>query len=146
MPSIEERFSAAMHNTTRTWRQAVDRRLRQKGVGVSQSGWLTIATIAKADHPLSQTELANRMCVEDPSIVCMLDRLDKAGLVTRVPSETDRRVKHVMLTQSGQALYAEVKTVADEFRQEVLGDIDPDTLRTATELLEALQKVAEACE
>lgn len=144
MATIEERFSAALHNTTRAWRQAIDRRL--KDLGVSQAGWVTIATIAKSAMPLSQTELANRLGIEDPSVVSMLDRLVKAGLVIRIPSETDRRVKYVALTQDGDALYAKVRTVADEFRKEMLGDIDKNTLVNMTELLESLQKIAETSE
>ena len=32
LPSIEDRFSAALHNTARSWRQALDRRLKDLGV------------------------------------------------------------------------------------------------------------------
>ena len=142
MISIEERFSAALHNTARSWRQALDRRLKDLGVG--QAGWMAIATIAKASEPLSQTELAHRLAVEDPTVVTMIDRLVKAGLVTRVPSETDRRIKLVVLTGSGNKLYAKVKTEADAFRKELLANIDRKKLQLVTELLESLQANVES--
>lgn len=135
--SVEERFSKAVHNTARIWRQAVDRRLRHLGVG--QAGWLAITAIAKAKVAPSQSELAHALGVEGPSMVSLIDRLVKAGLVERSPSDTDRRVKHVVLTEAGRTLHASVKAEAARYRQEVLSGIDPDRLRDATQLLEALQ-------
>ena len=96
MTDLEERFSGALHNTSRAWRQALDRRL--KYLGVSQASWMTIAVAAKAPRPLSQSELADRLGVEGATMVAMVDRLVKAGLVMREPSITDRRVKRVALT------------------------------------------------
>jgi len=141
LPSLEERFSAALHHTARAWRQALDRRLKDLGVG--QAGWMAIAVIAKASQALSQTELAHKLAVEDPTMVAMIDRLVKAGLVSRVPSQTDRRVKLVVLTTAGQQLHKKVRTEADNFRAEILAPLDPNQLRAATELLEALQAAAE---
>lgn len=138
MPSVEERFSAALHNTARSWRLAVDRRL--KDLGMSQASWMTVAVAAKAREPLPQIELANRVGVEGATMVAMLDRLAKAGLVVRTPSETDRRVKLVSLTPLGIQLYAKVRTEADAVRRKLLGGIDPALLLAATELLEGVQR------
>lgn len=142
MASTEERFSMALHNTTRIWRQALDRRL--KDLGVSQAGWLAIANIAKSRSALSQVELAARLNVEGPTVVSLVDRLVKAELVERVPSETDRRIKHVVLTEAGQAIYAQVKAVADAYRKEMLAGVDRERLLAVVEVLEELQARVEA--
>jgi MarR family transcriptional regulator for hemolysin len=132
---IEERFSYALHNTARAWRQAVDRRL--KDLGLSQASWMAIATLAKAE-PLSQTELASRLGVEDPTMVSMIDRMVKAGYMLRQPSPTDRRVKLVHLTDEGRAIYLRVRAAADPVRRELLGGVDRSELERMTVLLEAL--------
>jgi MarR family transcriptional regulator for hemolysin len=139
MTDLEERFSGALHNTSRAWRQALDRRL--KYLGVSQASWMTIAVAAKAPGPLSQSELADRLAVEGATMVAMVDRLVRAGLVIREPSTTDRRVKRVVLTQAGNLLYDKVRAEAAAFRKELLADIDPKQLLAATELLEGLQGI-----
>jgi len=141
MASVEERFSAALHNTARGWRLAVDRRL--KDLGMSQASWLTVAVAAKSKVPLAQIELANRVGVEGATMVAMLDRLAKSGLIVRVPSETDRRVKLVKLTAEGTKLYDKVRTEANAVRKQLLSGIDPQVLLAATELLEGLQAVVE---
>ncbi len=141
MLDLEESFSDALHNTSRAWRQALDRRL--KFLGVSQASWMTIAVAAKAKWPLSQSELADRLAVEGATMVAMIDRLVKGGLVIREPSTTDRRVKRILLTEAGSVLYAKVKMEAAAFRKELLANIDPKKLLVATELLQSLQGIIE---
>src|SRR5271165_449344 len=134
MPDVlQERFSSALHNTSRAWRQAVDRRL--KHLGLSQASWMSIAVAAKARSPLSQSELADRLGIEGATMVAMIDRLVKAGLVVRQTSSTDRRIKRVVLTEGGYRLYDAVKAEAAALRKELLAQIDPKKLALATELL-----------
>jgi MarR family transcriptional regulator for hemolysin len=136
--SFEERFSAALHTSARLWRLALDKRLKRLGIG--QSGWMTIAMIARSDEPLSQRALADLVGVEGPSMVSMLDRLERDGLVVRAPSASDRRVKLVHLTDAGKTIYAEVIKEAAPFRAGLLADLDPQALAAATLLLETLRK------
>ena len=140
MADLEERFSSALYNPSRACRQALDRRL--KYLGVSQASWMTIAVVAKAHEPLSQSELAQGLGVEGATMVAMVDRLVKAGLVLREPSATDRRVKRVVLTAAGTSLYDKVRAEAVAFRKQLLAGIDPKKLLAATELLENLQGIA----
>lgn len=117
-----------------------------KDLGISQSGWLAIAYIAKAGKPLSQNELASLLSVEAATVVSAVDKLEKAGLVTREVWETDRRVKHLQLTEAGQGVYATVRGKADEMRKELLAGIDPETLAMTTGILERLQSLLETPE
>ena len=141
MSDLEERFAYALHNTARGWRQALDRRL--KYLGVSQASWLTSAAGARARWPLSQSELADRLAVEGATMVAMIDRLVKSGLVVREPSTTDRRVKRVVLTEAGNALYEKVRSEAEAFRHELLAGIDPSRVEAAAVLLEQLHGLLE---
>jgi MarR family transcriptional regulator for hemolysin len=134
---LGERFSAAVHGTARGWRLLIDKQLKHLGIG--QAGWMTIAMIAKSHDPMSQRALADLVGVEGPSMVSMLDRLEREGLVTRAPSPTDRRVKLVHLTEAGTVLYQQVREQAGAVRAALLGDIDPDQLKAATDLLELLR-------
>jgi len=138
---LEERFASALHGTARAWRQAIDRRL--KYLGVSQAGWLTIAVAAKAREPLSQSELADKLAVEGATMVAMVDRLVKAGLVKREPSTADRRIKRVVVTEAGYRLFEAVSKEADAVRKELLSQLDPKKLEAATDVLEALQGMIE---
>jgi MarR family transcriptional regulator for hemolysin len=136
-PTVEERFSTALHATARSWRLAIDARLKDLGIG--QAGWMTIAMIAKSKEPPSQRELADLLGIEGPSVVSMLDRLERDGLVRRAPSPLDRRVKLAQLTDDGRTLYARVRKEADAFRLSMLDGLPQETLLAAAELLESLR-------
>jgi MarR family transcriptional regulator for hemolysin len=135
--SPEERFSQALHGSARLWRLALDKRLKHLGIG--QSGWMTIAMIAKADAPMSQRALADLVGVEGPSMVSMLDRLERDGFVTRAPCPSDRRVKLAHLTEAGRTVYREVRKEGEAFRTSLLAGIDPATLTAAAALLDTLR-------
>ena len=141
MADLEERFANALHGTARAWRQAIDRRL--KYLGVSQASWMTIAVAANAREPLSQSELADSLGVEGATMVAMVDRLVKAGLVKREPSTADRRIKRVVVTEAGYRLFDTVKTEAALVRKELLSQLDPNKLEAAADVLEALQGIIE---
>lgn len=136
-PDPLQRFSGALHNTARAWRQGIDRQL--KDLGVSQAGWMTIAMVAKATEPPSQKQLADLLGVEGPTVVAMVDRLVTAKMVVREASLLDRRVKLIRLTPAGDALYARVKVEADAFRTSVLAGLDPAAIDAATALMETIR-------
>jgi MarR family transcriptional regulator for hemolysin len=142
LAELQLAFSTALHNTGRSWRQAIDQRL--KDLGVSQAAWLTIAMVAKAASAPSQKQLADLLGVEGPTVVAMVDRLVASHYVERIASPVDRRVKLIALTADGQALYAKVKERADLFRAELLAGFDADALRAATSVLEQVQAKVQA--
>jgi MarR family transcriptional regulator for hemolysin len=142
MATLDERFSAALHASARGWRLVLDRRL--KDLGMSQASWMTVTIASKAGEPLAQTELARRVGVEDATMVAMIDRLVKAGLVAREPSPTDRRVKLVVVTRAGAKVHAKVHAEAEVVRKELMAGVDNAQLRSATELLERLLASIEA--
>jgi MarR family transcriptional regulator for hemolysin len=141
MSQLEERFAEALHGTARSWRQAIDRRL--KNLGMSQASWMTIAVASKARDPLSQSELADRLGVEGATMVAMVDRLAKAGFVARHACPNDRRINRVILTEAGNRLFETVQAEAAAVRQELLATIDPEKLAVAAEILETLQGLIE---
>ena len=136
MSDMEERFSNSLQSTARAWRLAVDRRL--KHLGMSQASCMTFAVAAQAATPLSQSELADRLAVEGATVVSMIDRLVKAGLVLREPSTVDRRIKRIVVTVAGRQLFARCEAEAADVRGRLLAHVSPEQLAAATEMLEVL--------
>lgn len=54
--------------------------------------------------PLPMSELASRLGCDSSNVTGLVDRLEAGKLVARQPSFDDRRVKHVVLTEAGQAM------------------------------------------
>jgi MarR family transcriptional regulator for hemolysin len=138
---LPERFENALYNIARSWRHAVDRRL--KYLGISMASWMTIAAASQVRTPLSQSELADMLSVSGASMVHMIDRLVKDGLAIREPSISDRRVNRIVITDAGHRLYAVLKDEAAAVRRELLASIELEKLAHLTGLLEQMQSILE---
>lgn len=60
---------------------------------------------------LTQTQLADSMCVQPPTVNKMLNRMESAGLVTRRQDAEDSRVSRVYLTDKSRDLQDAVKEI-----------------------------------
>lgn len=77
-----------------------DARLRPLGFSMSQ---LPVLLALKDGGPLSQTELARRARVEQPTMAQMLARMERDGVIEREPDPADRRASLVSLTRRSRA-------------------------------------------
>lgn len=58
--------------------------------------------------PLAAGELGDRLGLTSGSVTVLVDRLAKAGFVTRQPGQTDRRTVHIHLEPATYAAFARV--------------------------------------
>jgi MarR family transcriptional regulator for hemolysin len=114
------RFSALLHETARFWRQRLDRRL--KHLGLSQSQWLVLLKLP--EDGLTQKLLAEAVGVEGPTLVRLLDRLERNGWIERRPCPDDRRAKRVRLTPKARDTQAAAQQIATSLRRDILAGID----------------------
>jgi MarR family transcriptional regulator for hemolysin len=76
-----------------------DARLRAVGLATAQ---LPVLSMLSGGRRLSQIELARRAKVEQPSMAQLLARMERDGLIRRVPDPTDRRSSLIMLTEEAE--------------------------------------------
>ena len=67
---------------------------------------------------VSHSELAARLDVRPATISKMLDRMERAGFLTRRPDAEDQRVSRVYLTERGRAVQCEVRRLIRTMAQE----------------------------
>lgn len=84
-----------------SWEQAV---VRDCSITLPQMHTLEILG---QQSPLRMKELAAKMGVTTGTLTVTVDRLEKQGLVARIPHETDRRSILVGLTDAGRGLFQE---------------------------------------
>jgi DNA-binding MarR family transcriptional regulator len=84
-----------------SWEQAV---VRDTPITLPQMHTLEILG---QQSPLRMKELAAKMGVTTGTLTVNVDRLEKQGLVARIPHETDRRSILVALTPAGNELFRE---------------------------------------
>ncbi|MGA8049434.1 MAG: MarR family transcriptional regulator [Burkholderiales bacterium] len=135
MAVTSESFGLLMHLTAHDWRTALDRRLRP--LGLSRATWLLLAIVSRSEG-LSQSELASRLGLEGASVVRLVDRLEREGLVERHTGE-DRRVKTIHLRDKGAGVAAEIRKVAAALRGDVFRGIRASELEAAAAVLAKLK-------
>jgi DNA-binding MarR family transcriptional regulator len=61
----------------------------------------TLLRLMNPDRPVPMSALATALACHASNVTGLVDRLEEQGLVTRRPSEEDRRVKNICLTPKG---------------------------------------------
>src|ERR1700750_3173748 len=113
--SDDETFGPLLHGTARPWRLKLDERL--KPMGLSQAKWRTLMHLSLAGDALTQSEIAARLGVEEPTVVNLMHRLEKESWITRKNSQHDRRCKMVVLGRRAQRVIAEINATAAKLRR-----------------------------
>lgn len=100
------------------------------------TGSLTVMALVSANPGSSQSDLAVQAGITGPSLVGIVDALEKQGMITRVRSEQDRRRNMLVLTEQGertmQKLFSQVNGIEDSIRAE----LSEQELRQFTALLD----------
>jgi DNA-binding MarR family transcriptional regulator len=75
---------------------------------------------------LTHSELAKRLKNTPATITKMLQRMEKAGFITRRPDPDDQRVSRVYLTEAGRAIQAQVEQVWETMEIETFAGFSPE--------------------
>lgn len=88
--------------------------------------------------PLLLGEVQRKILVSSGGITFLMDRLEKRGLVRRIPCEHDRRARYADLTDEGRVLIAKVFPQNAEAIRRAMSGLGLADQRAATELLRTL--------
>jgi DNA-binding MarR family transcriptional regulator len=115
--------------------------LRPYGLTPTQYNVLRILRGAGPEG-LPCSEIGARMVTHEPDVTRLLDRLHRAGHVSRERAESDRRVVLTRITPEGLALLARLDGPVAEADARRGGVLTPDELRTLIGLLDRLRAAA----
>jgi MarR family transcriptional regulator for hemolysin len=111
-------------------------------LGISTAQAYPLVLIAQNDG-IRQGELADRLDIEGPTLVRMLDQLGALGLVDRRADPADLRAKTLHLTPAGEALAERVEPVLYATRARILSDVSDDDLEVCLRVFDALRAAVE---
>ena len=134
-------FGPLLHGTARAWRLKLDERL--KPMGLSQAKWRTLMHLSLARGPLTQSEIASHLGIEEPTLVILLHRLESDRWVARKNASHDRRCKTVHLAPRAQRVIEQISSTAFKLRHELLDEISPAELRICMRVLDRIRENAE---
>jgi DNA-binding MarR family transcriptional regulator len=95
----------------RLFAKALYRRIGLHGV---TRGQFPVLLVLWEQEGTTQAELAERLAVEQPTMAGTLKRMERDGLIRRVPDPADRRQARIRLTPRGRQLEEALTTSARE--------------------------------
>ncbi len=119
-----ERFSS--------WEQSV---VRDSGITLQQMH--TLETLGACGE-LRMKELAEKMGITTGSLTVLVDRLVRAEMVERRPTEGDRRSIQVALTPRGESLFDQHHVLHTQLSQELAAALEPGEIPVFLDMLRRL--------
>jgi len=117
---LSRNFGFLLNDVARLLRTAYDRRIRS--LGLTRAQWWVLTHLYRGDG-VSQTELAEILEIEKPTLGRLLDRLQAKGWVRREHDARDRRMWRVHLTDEVAPALRTMRSLAAELRSDALAGI-----------------------
>lgn len=132
--SPEEELNLNLQRTVGLLSRPLLRFLKSHGLSPAQYNILRILR-GQADGGLPCRQIGLRMVTREPDVTRLLDRLEKDGLVTRVRSDTDRRVVRISITKAGRSLLGGLDEPMGQLHRDSLGHLTRAEIRELNRLL-----------
>ncbi|MDI9917602.1 MarR family transcriptional regulator [Rhodococcus sp. IEGM 1379] len=134
MHSRERELTDVVMSVARTIRRRQISALEPFGLSPSQGR--AIRVLARAGEPVRLGFLAERLRIVPRSATDVVDSLEAAGWVTRMPDPGDRRAVLLELTDDGIALAADIVKAQRRESSDVFDDLDDSEQSVLYQLLE----------
>ena len=126
--SLEQEVYLSIVRTASELSYAVDRYFRPFDITPSQYNVLRILRGVGADG-LCRNEISARMVTATPDMSRLLDRMEKAGWVTRERADDDRRQVSTYITKSGMELLETLETPTRDFVTQLFAEAPVSDLK-----------------
>jgi len=123
--------------TAHTFERSLNDELTPHGITFRQCqvlGWLAL------EGELSQVQLADRLRIEPPTLVGILDRMEKAEWIRRRSCDEDRRRKMIAPAASAKPIWEKVVACARRIRAEATEGITAEELLQLKATLEKIRR------
>ena len=134
-------FGFRVARIARRLRQAVDAELRV--LGLTEATWRPLVYVRRLGDGVRQKELATALSIEGPSLVRLLDNLERHGLIERRADESDRRARGIYLTRAGRELAKRAAKVGGEIQARLLANVPVAELEACQRVLAGIERELE---
>jgi MarR family transcriptional regulator for hemolysin len=133
---LSRNFGFILHDVARLMRVTYDRRMR--AIGLTRSQWWVLTHLYRNDG-VTQSELADILEIEKPSLGRLLDRLESNGWVRREEHAGDRRAKRVFLTDEVEPAMKAMRLAAADLRRDALAGLSSEQQTQFVDILLAVK-------
>lgn len=125
-----------VNKTAKVFVKALDSELRGK-VRVSFSQWKVLVILSVQDG-ITQKEIANKLELEAATIIPIIDKMEKEGLIVRQADKSDRRNNRIYRTDKSNAIWEQMIECATKIRENSVKDVSENHLTIMRNCLEKI--------
>lgn len=140
-PDRHTEFGLLVARLSRRLRQAVDAEMRL--IGLTEATWRPLIYLRSLGEGVRQKELATAMSIEGPSLVRLLDSLERRGFIERREDENDRRARGIHLTRAGRELAVRAARIGNGLQKRLMESVPAADLEVCERVLETLERELE---
>jgi MarR family transcriptional regulator for hemolysin len=122
--------------TAHAFQRAINDELAPQGITYRQCqalAWLAL------EGPLPQKTLAERMRIEPPTLVGILDRMERDGWIERTGCDGDRRKKLIQPTRAAGPVWSKIVASAERVRERATRGLSQTQLDALHEILSVMR-------
>jgi DNA-binding MarR family transcriptional regulator len=134
-PAATAPASVLVARVGRVVRQRLEQALAPSGLHQRQ---LVALSYLREHGATPQQTLAEQLCMDASSLVCLLNQLEDLGLIARRRDRTDRRRGIVELSSRGDRMLRDIDERLQRIDDEILADLRPDERKVLQSLLARL--------
>ncbi|EON79400.1 Transcriptional regulator, MarR family [Lunatimonas lonarensis] len=131
------KYSFLLDRTARRVKQYAQRKFKQQAFDVTVDQWLVLKNLSEGEA-LSQSELAQLVFKDQPTLTRIIDLLCKKGYVERQPHPLDRRSFLLLLTQAGREKVGELKPQVSSIREEAWKNLNQEDFNEFKRILDTI--------
>ena len=125
----ENSFGFVIYSASKMMQKAFDLELRNKtGINLVQSK--VIFALNMQSGP-TQRELADKIGVESPTLVPIIDKMEQDGYVKRKLDSKDRRIKRIYATAKADSMWDSMMECAAQIRKTAIQDLSESEIKSA---------------
>lgn len=125
----ENSFGFVIYSASKMMQKAFDLELRNRtGINLVQSK--VIFALNMQSGP-TQRELADKIGVESPTLVPIIDKMEQDGYVKRKLDSKDRRIKRIYATAKADSMWDSMMECAAQIRKTAIQDLSESEIKSA---------------
>lgn len=131
------KYSFLLDRTARRVKQYAQRKFKLGDFDITVDQWLILKNLSE-NELLSQSELAQLVFKDQPTLTRIIDLLTKKGYVERVPHPLDRRSFQLLLTESGVSKVKELKPKVVSIREKAWENLNKEDFEEFKRILNTI--------
>ena len=115
----------------------IDQELRRK-FEITFGQWKVLIVLANSDQGLTQKEIADKLVLESPTLIPIIDKLEKDELVIRKIDKKDRRINRIYLTEKSHGFLNDTTECVTRIKRICLNNLSENEVLVTRNTLEKM--------